>query len=74
MQQDAVAGGENAVCIDDWRHAFQRTDEVISSLNLLLDAGNNLVILPHLAIAVVEVAPQIGCLLTGIRHVEGVLC
>ena len=73
LQQDTIAGSKDAVGIDDRRHALERTDEVVDTFYLLLDAGNNLVVLPHLAIAVVQVAPQVSCLLAGVRHIEGVV-
>ena len=73
LQQDAIAGGKDAVGINDRRHPLERANEVVCAFQFLLDASDNLIVLPHLAVAVVEVAPQVGSLLTGIRHVKGIV-
>ena len=73
LEEDAVAAAEDAVGIDDGRHSLERADEVVGALNLLLQSGDELVVLPHLAVAAVQVALQVSSLLAGIRHVEGVV-
>ena len=75
MQQDAVVGAEHAVVIsDDGRHALKRDDQRVVALQLNLQASDDLVVLIHFAVLIVQLREQVDRLLAGISHVEGVLC